>query len=125
MPILGKKCDYLHPLTAVSYLTDGQPKTRRTTDSTKQRLNCRRCLYPERQIPNLTKIAIGVCFLHLLKFFSYPLLRSSKGLWKTNAVFEISQTTLCLRFKIAYCKRFPSAKIKAYSWIKSDNTNSV
>lgn len=30
-----KVCEYLHPLTAVSYLTDGQPKTRSTTDSTK------------------------------------------------------------------------------------------
>ncbi len=35
LPILGKKCEYLHPLTAVSYLTDGQPKTSSTTDSTK------------------------------------------------------------------------------------------
>lgn len=36
LPILGKKCQYLHPLTAVSYLTDGQPKTSSSTDNTKR-----------------------------------------------------------------------------------------
>lgn len=36
LPILGKRCWYLHPLTAVSYLTDGQPKTSSSTDNIKR-----------------------------------------------------------------------------------------